>query len=101
MADRRLSAAAQQRAGSWGVPHLFDGVFEEVNKPGKGVLIHGLHIGQSADGKKEHRDMARHILVAQAGLIDLQYDTGSLSRRCGLLQGDPHWAAACSLGWPR
>ena len=83
------------------VPHHFDGVLKEVDKPGEGILIHGLHIGQSTDGKKEHRDMACHFLVAQTGLVNLQCSPGSLSRHCTGVQCKQHCNAACCPCWLR
>ena len=32
---------------------LADGVEEEVDKPGEGVLVHGVNVGEVCDGEEE------------------------------------------------
>ena len=33
---------------------LIDGVEEEVDEPGEGVLVHGVNVGQVCDGEEEY-----------------------------------------------
>lgn len=43
---------------------LTDGDVEEINKPGKGVLVHWVNVGKISCGEEQHRSMGSYRLVA-------------------------------------
>ena len=50
---------------------IVNGVDKQVDKPGEGVLVHGLDVGKVSDGEEQNGRVDGDGLVAQSSLIDL------------------------------
>ena len=48
---------------------LTDGIEEEVDKPGEGVLVHGVNVGEVRDGEEEDRAVSSHGTIASTRLL--------------------------------
>ena len=50
---------------------VLDGHDEEVDKPGEGVLVHGVDVGQVCQGEEEDGGVACNGAVTHAGRLNL------------------------------
>ena len=62
---------------------LTDGVEEEVDEPGEGVLVHGVDVGEVSDGEEENGAVGSHRTIASTRLLQLL-----LCLLCNLREGE-------------